>query len=168
MSNVVRIDIDAAAALQALNAFADRNFNNLLETLGALVEGQTKRRIAVEKTSPDGVKWKPLAPLTVKARRKGSNSPLTDTGRLLGSISHTISGNQAIVGTNVFYAKYHQYGVKAIKPKKGKALRVPLAGGGAAFIGGSAIPARPFMGISDKNMKDIKLAVDAWVEDAFT
>jgi phage gpG-like protein len=166
MSNV-RIDIEAELALSALNRFAQIGTHSLLEVLGALVEGQTKRRISSEKSSPDGVPWAPLAPLTVKARRKGSNSPLTDTGRLLGSISHTVAGNTAVVGTNVFYAPYHQYGVEGIKPKKGKKLRVPLAGGGAAFIGGSSIPARPFMGVSDANMAEIRAAVDAWVTGAF-
>lgn len=164
---VFNVDVDAGAVLRRIKSLEAASLSTLMETLGALVEGQTKRRIAAEKTSPDGAKWAPLAPLTVRARRGGSSSQLTDSGRLLGSISHTSGATQSIVGTNVFYAGFHQYGVQGIKPKKGKSLRVPLAGGGAAFIGGSSIPARPFMGVSERNMDEIRKAVNAWVEAQF-
>ena len=49
--------------------------------------------------------WTPLKPST-----KRSGKPLTDTGRLKGSISYGITGAFLSVGTNVHYGKYHQYG----------------------------------------------------------
>ncbi len=129
-----RIVVNQEAASRALSGFAQRGFADLMEILGTLVEGQTKRRIASEKTSPDGNAWPPL-----KAR---SGSILVDTGRLLGSISHTSTSNEAIVGTNVFYGPFHQYGTRKM-------------------------PARPFMGVSAPNMDEIRRAVDAWVQGSF-
>ena len=37
------------------------------------------------------------------------NCPV-DTGRLRGSISHAVNGNQAVIGTNVEYAAYVEFG----------------------------------------------------------
>ena len=159
----ITIDIDVSEVLAALRRFERFSTGSLMETLGTLVEGQTKRRIAAEKTGPDGKRWKALSPLTVKARTNKSNSPLNDTGTLMGRISHTATARTAIVGTNVKYAAFHQFGVASIKPKKGKALAVPLAGGGFARLKESSIPARPFLGISAQNMAEIRAACDAWL-----
>ena len=136
----IRIEVDARRATSALNAFAAQGFADLMETLGTLVEGQTKRRIVAEKTSPDGAAWPSLKAATIA--RKSSKSILVDTGRLLGSISHTSSGSSATVGTNVAYAGFLQSGTRKM-------------------------PARPFLGISEANMSEIRSAVDAWVAGAF-
>jgi phage virion morphogenesis protein len=84
--------------------------SSLMSAVGGLVEEQTKRRIASEKTSPDGAAWAPLKPATVA--KKGSANILVDTGRLLGSISHISGATFAVVGTNVYYAKFHQSGTR--------------------------------------------------------
>lgn len=135
----LQVEIDAEKASAALNAFAVAGTYSLMKTLGTLVEGQTKRRIAAEKRAPDGTPWAPLKPSTIARRRKGSKSILQDTGRLLGSISHTASRNRAIIGTSVEYAGFLQGGTKNMV-------------------------ARPFMGISAQNMVEITAAVSAWVE----
>jgi len=139
MAVSINIRVDAEQAAAALNAFAMAGTYPLMKTIGTLVEGQTKRRIAVEKRSPDGAPWAPLKPSTIANRRKRSSSILTDTGRLLGSISHTATSRQAIIGTNVEYAGFHQSGTRKMV-------------------------ARPFMGVSPANMVEIKAAVNAWVE----
>lgn len=164
----IRVEVNAEKASAALAAFARASFFGLMTTLGALVTGQTKRRIAVEKRSPDGTPWKPLSALTIAGRRKGSSSPLTDTGRLLGSIDYTAGARSVVVGTNVFYAGFHQDGVKSIKPKSARALAIPMGGGGFAFAKETSIPARPFMGISAANMIEIKAAVNAWLDTVMT
>jgi phage virion morphogenesis protein len=133
---VFNVDVEAAAAALAMRAFAMRGTASLMETLGILVEGQTKRRFAT-KTSPDGAAWAALKPSTIARRRKKSSSILTDTGRLMGSISHTSSARQAIIGTNVFYGPFHQRGT-------------------------SRMVARPFLGVGAKDMAEIKAAVEAW------
>ena len=137
----ITIEIDARAALRALNDFGERSFADLMETLGAVVKQQTVTRIIAEKTSPDGVKWPPLTAATL--RKKGSGKGiLVDRSRLYQSIDYTASSRDVVVGTNVHYAGFLQSGTKRM-------------------------PARPFLGISEANMVDIRKAVDAWVEGAF-
>lgn len=140
MSTGVVIEVNSAAAQRALDAFIFASFGDLMETLGTLVENQTKRRIAVEKRSPDGAAWPTLSASTVS--QKGTDNILVDTGRLLGSISHVASAFEAIVGTSVFYAGFLQDGTRKM-------------------------PARTFMGISAENMAEIGNAVEAWVRARF-
>jgi phage virion morphogenesis protein len=108
----------------------------VLEMAGVVVEGQTKRRIVAGKQSPDGQGWAPLAASTVK--RKGTDNILVDTGRLLGSISHIVSGDQAIIGTNVAYAGHLQHGTRKM-------------------------PARPFLGLSDGDVSELERVIAAAV-----
>jgi phage gpG-like protein len=139
---VIRIDAEKAAA--ALNAFGVRGFSDLMATAGTLVRGQTVHRIASEKTSPDGAAWPPLKASTIRQKR-GSTAILQDKGWLMGGIGMNHGANWAEV----------------------------FPGGGAApyagFLQGgtSRMPAREFMGISEENFAQIKLAVDAWVEGQF-
>lgn len=142
MQVVIYVNADEVA--QALNAFSQRAMSDLSKTMGALVEGQTKRRINVEKTAPDGAPWPPLMASTV--RKKGNANILIGKGGggsgLLGSISYTASASEAIIGTNKEYAPFLQEGT-------------------------SRMPARTFLGISDENMVEIRKAVDAWVDANF-
>ncbi len=52
--------------------------------------------------APDGTPWEPL-----KIRR---GQILRDTGRLRNSITTKTTDDQVIIGTNVFYARTHQFG----------------------------------------------------------
>ena len=91
-----------------------------------------------KESSPFGEKWQPLAKTTLK--NKKSNKILRDTGVLQSSINarqklqkskEGIQGKVSI-GTNLEYAKIHQFGGKA-----GRGLRV-------------SIPARPFLPMNNK------------------
>lgn len=90
--------------------------------------------------SPWGTAWKPINP----AFRVGQ--PLRDTGRLQRSITYRVEGEAVTVGTNVRYARTHQFGAK-IFPKNAKNLAIPTAAGGMIFSKGVTIPDRPFMPI---------------------
>lgn len=89
---------------------------------------------------PWGNPWKPLNP---KFR---TGQPLRDTGRLQRSITSQAQGDAVVVGTNVRYARTHQYGA-TIVPKSAQVLAFPVkaAGGGMAFLKKATVPARPFM-----------------------
>ena len=113
---------------------------------------------------PDGNKWPALK---AKRKRKGKgkrgNKILRDTGRLANSITGRATGNTAVVGTNVSYGPYHQYGTGGHKAssraqptnKKGRFVAKEKAGKvkrGAVAVkliqfkeGGGKIPARPFL-----------------------
>jgi hypothetical protein len=49
-----------------------------------------------------------------------------DTGRLRSSISHDVRDHEAVVGTNVIYARQREFG-GTIVPKQAKALTIPVA-----------------------------------------
>lgn len=93
---------------------------------------------------PWGNPWKPLNPLF----RTGQ--PLRDTGRLQRSITSAVQGDAAVIGTNVRYARTHQFGA-TILPKSGKYLAASAKGGGIAgviFMKKAVIPSRPFLPIT--------------------
>lgn len=73
-------------------------------------------------SSPDGVKWKPLA----HGRPSGVGGlPLRDNGLLLGSMTQKSTASEITVGTNLAYAGVHQWGA-TITPKRGRFLAIPL------------------------------------------
>ncbi|WP_295701250.1 phage virion morphogenesis protein [Helicobacter typhlonius] len=84
-----------------------------------------------KETSPFGEKWKPLSSATLK-KSKGLKKKLVDKGKLVNSISTSHTAKSASIGTNVVYARIHQYGGKAGRNHK------------------TIIPARAFLPINDK------------------
>lgn len=90
----------------------------LAQVIGEIVRGQTRDRFAVTKTDPDGAPWAPWA-----HRYPKSGSLLVRSGALASSIYNNAVGLEARVGTNIFYAGYHEDGTRKM-------------------------PARPFLGLS--------------------
>lgn len=82
-----------------------------------------------KESSPFGDKWKPLSRSTLK-NIKGAKKKLVDKAKLVNSISTTHTAKSATIGTNVVYARIHQFGGKAGRNHK------------------VIIPARPFIPIS--------------------
>ena len=125
--------IDVAIEGSALNAALSRvaavlaNPSATLDQVGRYLVASTLRRFERER-APDGSPWLKSA----RALAVGGKT-LTDTGRLRGSITHTVTdGGRAVeVGSNVLYAAIHQFGGRA-----GKGLR-------------ATIPARPYLGIDE-------------------
>jgi phage virion morphogenesis protein len=107
--------------------------------------------------APDGTKWQRHAAVTVTPRakdyrkngalRKGirermeTRKILIDSARLRNSISFKAVGTKVHVGTNVKYARIHQKGGMA---GRGKKVR---------------IPARPFLGVSSDDKKEVRRLV---------
>lgn len=106
-----------------------------------------------QSTAPNGSRWAPL-----KVR---NGQPLRDTGRLYASITMKREEREVVVGTNVQYARVHQFGA-VIRPKRGKFLRFP-AGDGFAFARQVTVPARPFMPIDSSGQLDLP---PSWTEGA--
>lgn len=133
--------------LEEVSIYVDRRLSHfhqedLMRTIAATVKAQTMRRINSEKTAPSGAAWAPLKASTIA--RKGTNNILVDKGRLLGSIRHIALSDEAEVGTNVFYGKFHQYGTKS-------------------KTGGQKMPARPFIGLSSNNQSEIWQVINAFI-----
>ena len=106
--------------------------------------------------APDGTPWAPLKIRTGKI--------LSDTGRLKNSFSHKAGDDEVEVGTNVLYAALQNFG-GTIRPKKAKALAFPGKNGTTIFAKKVTIPARPFIGIEQRQVNKIHQVIDKWVQD---
>lgn len=89
--------------------------------------------------------------------------PLMKTGHLHGSIEPFADNNQAVVGTNVVYARIHQMSGKTrphiIRPRNKKALYFNGRFASQVNHPGSDIPARPFLSLTDDDNDAIRQAV---------
>ena len=103
-------DRQIRAALRRLSEKLD-DLTPAMDRIGAYLANEA-RKTFIDARSPWGAPWAPLKEATVARRRKRSNVPLRDTGRLMNSIGHVASRHRVSVGTNVKYAPTHQFGAK--------------------------------------------------------
>lgn len=132
-----------------------------LSRLGSLDRAAVNRNIAEglrtstdenfeNESSPQGAAW---------ARTIRGGKILTKSGTLRNSIHARSSDAGAEVGTNTIYAATHQFGAsRTIRAKNKPFLVFPGQSGGLvrAKQVSIKIPARPFLGISDKDAEEIK------------
>ena len=107
----------------------------LLESIGAVVERQTRGRISDEKTAPDGTPWAPWSTDYAKTRH-GNQSLLSGVGDLRDSIEFQVQRNSVRGGSALAYAGVHQDGfsgtvqvpahIRRITQAFGKALAFPV------------------------------------------
>jgi phage virion morphogenesis protein len=148
----LRITINAAELADAIDGLAAimRRPEPVMNVIGEAMEFSTIERQR-RGVAPDGTAWPSLSPGYAAAKRGAET--LRETGRLMGSLSRRVRGNQVVVGTNVIYAAIHQFG-GTIRPKKGKRLAFRL-GKLSVFARSVSIPARPFLGISADDRAEI-------------
>lgn len=156
MSGVgVQIDIGGLqAVVDRIEALGRLELAELAEGLARMGQQQTKRRIEDEKTSPDGAKW----PLT----KDGRPALFVSGTHLDRSIDYAASGTEARWGTGWIGARVHQFGA-VIKPKGAKALHFKFAGKDV-FAKKVTIPARPYLGVSADNARDLEVAAAKFIE----
>ena len=121
----------------------------LMTNIAAIGESQTRRRITSEKTAPDGTAWPPNVEGTPTLKRTGRN--------LLDSVSSDATADQARWGADWEFASIHQEGA-VIRAKDAKALMFTVQGKTVA-VGAVTIPARPFVGLSNANRREIERLV---------
>lgn len=146
------------ARLAALAA-ANGDLSDLMEGIGLYLESTTLERFETE-TDPDGKPWEK----SQRAKDEGGKT-LTDSSRLKASISRRFSASDAEVGTNVIYARPHQYGmddavtVPAHTRTINQAFGRPLPGGLTIQVGAferqMKMPKRSFLGISADDEDEI-------------
>jgi phage gpG-like protein len=134
------------AALARLRATGHVEFYELLDGLSRQGMDQTRRRIEVEKTSPQGAAWK---------KTTDGRAALFVTGtHLARSIDHAVSGDAAIWGSGWIGARIHQFGA-VIKPVNAKVLAFNI-GSKKVFAKKATIPARPYLGVSEQNARELE------------
>ena len=144
----------------------------LLNVLGSVVESQTRRRIADEKTAPDGRPWDDWSPQYAKTRH-GNQSLLQGNGDLLDSIQFIVERNKVRVGSPLPYARVQQEGfsgavsvsahTRLITQAFGKALRFPVYQNVGGFTRMMNIPQKEFLGLSGENQQEVYAVIgDFW------
>lgn len=144
----MKIDINTAnvsGLRQRLQAIADelRDMRPLWQAIGMYIQRQTIKERFDKEQSPGAQKWKPLSQSTVNHRKKrhksGNMKILQDTGELRRSITYEAEPNSVRVGTNLKYARTHQFG-------RGN------------------IPARPFLGVNDEEKQHIISMLGSYIK----
>lgn len=142
----IEVNVDDAQVKGVMQRVADAAINAapLMTRIAGVMHDAVEENFAQEGRP----KWLGLKPGSVKKGR-GPAKILQDTGRLAASITPFSDSTQAVVGTNVIYARIQNDGgttrPHVIRPKNKKAL----AFGGRVVKKvnhpGSKIPARPFL-----------------------
>ena len=123
----------------------------------ALVEGTHQR--FENGTGPDGAAWAPLNPGYAAGKRgPGILRESGNRGGLMGSITRRASKDSVEVGTNKVYAAIHQFG-GTISSKSGGYLSFAI-GGQFVRVRSVTIPARPFIGISEDDVKNVSEVIE--------
>lgn len=146
--NVDRLDLVTRRLDSIRNKISD--LRPVLEEIGQYMVRSTQHRIVRSKTSPDGERWADNSDLTVEL--KGRNSPLYHTGNLSKSVRVTkLDANRVVVSATSPYASHNQHGVNRVRGKY-RSNRPP-----------KQVSARPFMGLSDANVRRITKIVNDYV-----
>jgi phage gpG-like protein len=164
----ITIKMDGADAVrERLREISTRasNLSPILKAIGDRVVEQTKRRFEAGGPAPSGTHWK--APKTPNPKRIRT---LTVSGHLRDSIRYQLIGNNAVaIGTNRVYAAIHQLGGRTaahiIRPRNKGGLFWPGAKHPMKSVRhpGSVIPARPFLGVSEANSKELLGLINEYI-----
>lgn len=111
----------------------------LMEDIGVILSRSSEERFTT-KQSPNGNYWANLMPSTVA--RKGNNNILINKGHL-SDIIYQADKYSVSVGTPETYGVFHQFGAKKRN--------------------GEEMSARPFLGISDDDERDIFDAINQYL-----
>lgn len=134
-------DAQVLSTLQRLRAFG-ANPAPAMRDIATIGENSTRLRFRTE-TGPDGKKWKP----SLRVQLRGGKT-LTKDGHLSGSVSSNYSREYAEWGVNRIYAAIHQFGGRA-----GRGLRLQIV-------------ARPYLGVSNDDQRDILDALQRRIQAA--
>lgn len=164
----IEVTFDAARLTGALNRlrFALARPEEVTEPIGLRLRDNWQDRFRTE-AGPDGTPWAPLHPVYAEIKRgpgilRGPNWSRSGLNNSLNSLAYTASGWTVEIGSNKIYAAIHQFG-GTIKPVRAKVLTLRTAGGA---IWGAAkqvtIPARPYLGLSAEDARDVLEVVEDW------
>lgn len=143
----------------ALQAWLRRSIQHLshpadaLAEIGEILVKSTQRRFETE-TDPSGARWAENSKVTKQRKAGRSRHILTDGGYLGNLIHYKMEGATAVlVGATQEYAAVQQFGQR--KGASGSFRGAPIPWGD--------IPARPFLGVSDEDRRDIEETLAAYI-----
>ena len=156
----IRLEGDTRAMLGKILSLADLDKKKINSALGHAARTSTLQRFKQSK-SPDGRRWK----TSVRAAQEGGKT-LVQTAQLRNSIKVKSDETGFAVGTNAKHAATHQFGEpgRTIRARRAKALRFQIGG---RWVSKKQvrikIPARPFLGLSEEDMQDLKATVEDFI-----
>lgn len=159
----IRVEVtgDMRRLFKRLRRLSNVDMKGISNSLAEGLRTSTLERFRTEK-DPEGKKWK----TSIRAREEGGKT-LTKTAKLKTSIHSTSSAAGFVVGTNDIRAATLQFGTdRIIKPRRGPVLRFKVNGKWVSTKQVHIrIPARPFLGISEDDDREIKKALEDALEE---
>lgn len=152
----IRLDGDVRKLMKKLSKLGSIELKEANLVLAETLRTSTRQRFKEQK-SPEGKAWK----TSIRAEQEGG-ATLSDTAGLKNSIKSKATQDGFAVGTNKIYARTHQFGEpgRIIRAKTPKGLRFKVSGNWVnkkkVIV---SIPSRPYLGISEDDMNEIKSTV---------
>lgn len=163
MSGSVSLGGDIRRLTRHLRKLENLNLADVNAMLAEVMKTSTRDRFK-RGIDPEGKKWVP----SIRAAEAGGKT-LVDTARLRNSIRARADSGGFAVGTNVIYARRHQFGDKhpvTIRAKKKRGLRFKIGG---RWITKQRVrvqlPARPFLGVSKDDLEEIQSTLEEAVSE---
>ena len=156
----IRLEGDASELIEKMKGISGLDKKTLNAALAEGVRDSTLERFRRGK-GPDGRVWK----TSIRAATTGGTT-LVMTAQLRNSIKAASDETGFAVGTNAKHAATHQFGDhgRTIRAKKSKGLRFQVGGRWVTKKQVRVnIPARPFLGLSDDDMQEIKATVEDYI-----
>ncbi len=137
------LDTRGLDKLQArIHGLAGMDTTTLMPRLGEYLQASTQDRFKTQ-TAPDGSPWDALAPRTLERKKHNRDKVLTARGFLRRGIRYQVLDKSTVqVGTDSVYAATHQYGRDEAN-----------------------IPARPFLGLSSTDRREITAIIRDWAAE---
>lgn len=158
----VRLDGDFRRLTRALRNLSEVEFKAANKTIGQALRSSTLERFRTSK-APNGATWIPK-------KVPDGKKTLLKTARLRNSIKSQASNKGVAVGTNTIYAARHQFGDKSpvrIRAKTNKGLRfLTTSGWRCKKVVKVQMPARPFLGIDEEDIAEMKSILNEILEEA--
>lgn len=156
----IRLEGDTRRLLKKIKGFSEIDKKKINAVIGDAMRSSTLERFKLGK-DPTGKRWQ----TSIRAASEGGKT-LIKTAQLRNSIRTKSDASGFALGTNVKYAATHQFGEpgRTIRAKRGTALRFKI---GDQWVSKKAvkvsIPDRPFLGLSDEDMQQIKATVEDFI-----
>ena len=179
MSVQLKYDLSAIDRVnRRIGQLADIDRRSLLETVGAVVESQTRNRISNEKRSPDGTPWQAWSERHAGTRH-GGHGLLEGDGELIDSMTHEVSADAVEIGSNKIYARIHQEGSgdepvnvpahqRRVTQVFGRVLPFPVWANVEAYSFNQNIPAREYLGLSDDNEAELETVIEDFLREVLS
>lgn len=156
----IRLEGDTRAMLRKIRGFAELDKKKINAAIGEGVRESTLERFKTSK-GPDDKTWK----TSIRAATEGGRT-LVQTAQLRNSIRSKSDASGFAVGTNAKHAATRQFGEqgRTIRARRAKTLRFQVGGRWVSKKKVKInIPARPYLGLSDDDMQEIKGTVEDFI-----